>query len=51
MSPYRQHLPQLADSLFITDGGLETTLIFHDGIDLQRKRRPRAGIADLARES
>ena len=34
MSPYRQHLPQLADSLFITDGGLETTLIFHDGIDL-----------------
>ncbi|MEA3539584.1 MAG: homocysteine S-methyltransferase family protein [Pseudomonadota bacterium] len=27
-------LPQLADRLFLTDGGLETTLIFHDGIDL-----------------
>ncbi|MBN3766323.1 homocysteine S-methyltransferase family protein [Burkholderia sp. Ac-20365] len=34
MSQYRQRLPQLADSLFMTDGGLETTLIFHDGIDL-----------------
>lgn len=30
---YRNHLPQL-DTLFITDGGLETTLIFQDGIDL-----------------
>jgi homocysteine S-methyltransferase len=28
-------LPQLArDRLFITDGGLETTLVFHQGIDL-----------------
>lgn len=27
-------LPQLAGGLFLTDGGLETTLIFHDGIDL-----------------
>jgi S-methylmethionine-dependent homocysteine/selenocysteine methylase len=28
-------LPQLAgDRLFLTDGGLETSLIFHDGIDL-----------------
>jgi S-methylmethionine-dependent homocysteine/selenocysteine methylase len=25
---------QLEDTLFLTDGGLETTLIFHDGIDL-----------------
>lgn len=34
MSKYRNRLPQLKDQLFITDGGLETTLIFHDGIDL-----------------
>lgn len=31
---YRNHLPQLDNTLFITDGGLETTLIFQDGIDL-----------------
>src|SRR4051794_37911991 len=34
MSKYRSNLPQLADKLFLTDGGLETTLIFHDGIAL-----------------
>ena len=27
-------LPQLSDAMFITDGGMETTLIFHQGIDL-----------------
>jgi len=27
-------LPQLDGSPFLTDGGLETTLVFHDGIDL-----------------
>ena len=27
-------LPQLADRLFLTDGGLETTLVFHQGIEL-----------------
>lgn len=31
---YRHALPQLADRMFLTDGGLETTLIFHDGIEL-----------------
>ena len=31
---YRQHLPQLDGGLFITDGGLETTLIFHRGLEL-----------------
>lgn len=31
---YRNTLPQMAGQLFATDGGLETTLIFHDGIDL-----------------
>ena len=34
MSPRRTHLPQLDGRLFIADSGLETTLIFHDGIDL-----------------
>jgi S-methylmethionine-dependent homocysteine/selenocysteine methylase len=27
-------LPQLSGGLFLTDGGMETTLIFHDGIEL-----------------
>ena len=27
-------LPQLDDRPFVTDGGLETTLVFHEGIDL-----------------
>ncbi len=31
---YRDALPQLADVPFLTDGGLETTLIFHDGLEL-----------------
>ena len=30
----RSPLPQLGGELFLTDGGLETTLIFHDGIEL-----------------
>ena len=34
MARYRNELPQLQDGLFVTDGGLETTLIFHEGIDL-----------------
>jgi S-methylmethionine-dependent homocysteine/selenocysteine methylase len=34
MSKYRHHLPQMSSRTFITDGGLETTLIFHDGHDL-----------------
>lgn len=31
---YRDRLPQLHGELFITDGGIETTLIFHDGLEL-----------------
>ena len=31
---YRGELPQLSDELFLTDGGIETTLIFHRGLDL-----------------
>jgi S-methylmethionine-dependent homocysteine/selenocysteine methylase len=34
MSTHRQHLPQLSDGLFVTDGGIETTLIFHEGLEL-----------------
>lgn len=34
MAQYRQNLPQLSDELFLTDGGIETTLIFHEGLDL-----------------
>src|ERR671917_937166 len=31
---YRDALPQVEGGLFLTDGGLETTLIFHRGLDL-----------------
>jgi S-methylmethionine-dependent homocysteine/selenocysteine methylase len=34
MSKYRTNLPQLNGNLFLTDGGIETTLIFHEGFDL-----------------
>lgn len=34
MARYRNHLPQLEGGVFLTDGGLETTLIFHQGIEL-----------------
>jgi homocysteine S-methyltransferase len=34
MARYRKALPQLGDRLFLTDGGIETTLIFNDGIEL-----------------
>ena len=34
MPKHRHALPQLSDKLFLTDSGLETTLIFHDGMEL-----------------
>ena len=34
MAEDRFRLPQLSGELFLTDGGIETTLIFHDGLDL-----------------
>ncbi|MFN2400287.1 MAG: homocysteine S-methyltransferase family protein, partial [Gemmatimonadaceae bacterium] len=34
MAKYRNNLPQLSGDLFLTDGGLETTLIFLEGIEL-----------------
>jgi len=33
---YRNRLPQLGGKLFLADGGLETTLIFHEGWDLPK---------------
>ena len=36
MPKYRNNLPQLGGRLFLTDSGLETTLIFKDGIELNQ---------------
>ncbi|MCH9670448.1 MAG: homocysteine S-methyltransferase family protein [Gammaproteobacteria bacterium] len=45
MGKYRTRLPQTDGQLFLTDGGLETTLIFDDGIEL-----PDFAAFDLFRE-
>lgn len=34
MPRYRNALPQLKGGVFLTDGGLETTLVFHEGVEL-----------------
>ena len=34
VAKYRAALPQLTNTPFLTDGGIETTLIFHDGLEL-----------------
>lgn len=34
MAKYRNALPQLSGDLFLTDGGIETTLVFHEGVEL-----------------
>lgn len=34
MKKYRHTLPQTEGGLFLTDGGIETTLIFHEGMEL-----------------
>lgn len=34
MAKYRSNLPQLSGKLFLTDGGIETYLVFQQGIDL-----------------
>ena len=57
LAKYRQALPQMGDALFLTDGGLETTLIFHDGLELPHfaafallaRRRGPGGAAALLR--
>lgn len=46
MSKYRDQLPQLSAKPFITDGGLETTLIFEHGYDL-----PEFAAFDVFKES
>lgn len=45
MAKYRTHLPQLATTFFLTDGGIETTLIFQQGLDL-----PEFAAFDLLKE-
>ena len=54
MSKYRKQLPQLAGGLFLTDGGIETTLIFQEGLELPyfaafHLLREKAGREALAR--
>jgi len=34
LAKYRENLPQLSGDFFLTDGGIETTLIFHHGFEL-----------------
>ena len=34
MAKYRSNLPQLNGKTILTDGGLETVMIFHEGVDL-----------------
>lgn len=34
MARYRNALPQLSAKLFLTEGGIETTLVFHEGVEL-----------------
>ena len=36
MTQYRDALPQLSPELFLTDSGLETELIYNQGVDLQQ---------------
>ena len=36
MSKYRTELPQLDGGIFLTDGDMETCLIYHNGIDLPK---------------
>ena len=43
---YRHHLPQSGDNIFLTDGGIETTLLFLEGFDL-----PYFAAFDLMRDS
>ena len=35
MSQYRDQLPQHSGELFLTDGGVETDLIFNHGIEIR----------------
>lgn len=46
MARYRNALPQLGDKIFLTDGGMETVMVFHESIDL-----PHFSALDLLRTS
>jgi homocysteine S-methyltransferase len=46
MSKYRHALPQLGQRPFLSDGGLETTLIFHEGREL-----PQLAAFDLLKDA
>jgi S-methylmethionine-dependent homocysteine/selenocysteine methylase len=35
MAKFADQLPQLGDRLFLSDGGIETTLLFHEGFELR----------------
>jgi S-methylmethionine-dependent homocysteine/selenocysteine methylase len=58
MAKYRNKLPQLGEHVFLTDTGLETTLIFHDGFELNqfasfellKTERGRRRLADYFRQ-
>lgn len=45
LGKYRRHLPQCDGKLFLTDGGIETTLIFLEGLEL-----PHFAAFDLLRD-
>jgi homocysteine S-methyltransferase len=45
LGKHRQHLPQCDSKLFLTDGGIETTLIFLEGLEL-----PHFAAFDLLRD-
>jgi len=54
LAKYRNALPQLGDEILLTDGGLETTLVFHRGLELPHFAafgllRSDMGRAELAR--
>jgi S-methylmethionine-dependent homocysteine/selenocysteine methylase len=54
---YRHNLPQLSDRLFLTDGGIETTLVFLEGhelpyfaaFDLMKSEKGRSALRDYYR--
>jgi len=45
VSKYRKYLPHLDGGLFLTNGGIEASLIFHDGPEL-----PHFAAFDLLRD-
>jgi S-methylmethionine-dependent homocysteine/selenocysteine methylase len=54
MTQYRHRLPLVTSGPFLTDGGLETTLVFHDGLELPHFAafdllKDEAGFSRLAR--